>query len=210
MTTLKNHASGGIPPNRNNRTSPLDLRMRHIHRPRQFKRLEALRPMTSWLCSQDFTRLEKMRHESPPLDLLLGRLLCTKLADARLLDSAGAPHPYAAFGDNISYSLNDQPPQTALLGIPETQYGDLSNGQDNHHANTNTGSGNQAYLDLRSFIGLTVIGLKPGQRTRLLSADGTVGTLTLHSINRAQFPTIRAVCDLHRPDGSNLIQKDLS
>lgn len=93
MATLKKHASGGIPPDgvkpRTRSVTPprlRDLLKHHMSRPRQFKRLETLRPMTSWLCPQDFTRLEKMRHESPPLDVLLGRLLCTKLADAHLLD----------------------------------------------------------------------------------------------------------------------------
>jgi len=183
MATLKNHASGGIPPDSftypTSVTPPRSLEFlnQHASRPRQFKRLETLRPMTSWLCPNDFTRLEKMRHETPPLDVLLGRLLCTKLADAHLLDETDDAHRYAAFGDIIAYSLNNGPLQTALLGIPETKNNALSDNRND------TDSDDLAYVDLRSFIGITVLGLKPGQHARLLSKNCTVGTITLHSID---------------------------
>lgn len=183
MAPLRKRASGGFPPDNFKHTTSatpprsLDLLKHHISRPRQFKRLETLRPMTSWLSPQDFIRLEKMRHQTPPLDLLLGRLLCTKLADAHLLDNTDDAHGYAAFGDIISYSVNNGPAKTALLGIPTPKSNTVSNDI------PDKGSEELAHLDLRSFVGLTVIGLKSGQHTRLLSINCTVGMVTLHSIN---------------------------
>lgn len=172
MRTVRYHVSGGNQQYDTNSTPPPDIHPHHISRPRHFKRLESLRPMTSWLHARDLTRLEKMRHETPPLDILLGRLLCTKLADARLLDDDDSMHRYAAYGDIISFSLNGGSPQTAQLGraLPR------------RHATR------LASIDLRSFIGLTLIGMKPGQQTRLLSIDCTVGTLSLLHISRPPFP----------------------
>jgi hypothetical protein len=54
MTALKCRALGGIPPNSITCTQTHDVRTRPIGRPQQFKRLETLRPLTSWLCPGDF------------------------------------------------------------------------------------------------------------------------------------------------------------
>ncbi|AJD51478.1 MAG: hypothetical protein CMO03_08795 [Thalassospira sp.] len=48
-----------------------------------------------------------------------------------------------------------------------------------HSANSGGNSRDPSVVDLRSFIGLTVIGMKPRQRSPLLLADTTVRRLPL-------------------------------
>ncbi|MFH1804766.1 MAG: hypothetical protein ABID63_07760 [Pseudomonadota bacterium] len=123
---------------------------------RQSSRLEMLRPLRSSLIERDYARLEScLQDDNVPV--LLRRYIRTKLADAVIIRTDQTTDRVASCGSVVRYTIGQQPPQMALL---------LASPPENDRV---------PVIPVFSFLGAALIGLRAGQYTPLLQADGTVG-----------------------------------
>ncbi len=125
--------------------------------------VDALRPFECWLTGRDHALLEG--HLLRSVDsLLLSRLIRAKLADARLVLSDDVESDIATGNSHIVYSVDGKPDESRVLVHWD------------HEAMV------EYSLPVNTLLGVTLLGMKAGQRAPLMRADGTVGEVFLRQI----------------------------
>ncbi len=131
-------------------------------------RLELLRPIECLLTTKDFTLVERHLLEMPAAarrcDRLLLRLIRTKLADARIVLSDDIAPDVATGNSRLVYSVDDEPERTGVLRHWE------------HEGDQPTA------VQIRSLLGMTLIGMTTGQNAPLVREDGRIGHVRLLAV----------------------------
>lgn len=148
-------------------------------------RLESLRPLESWLSSDDYWILERQLLAYTRVEAqqsLLARLIRTKLADARIVGFDSDPPLFAKPGTKIAYTVDRQEPEARVLVLGEADSAA-------HHA-----------LPVFTLLGLTLLGMREGQSAPLLRHDGVVGSVSLQRVGDAADAADPATSDWQRRD----------
>ncbi|ETA50160.1 hypothetical protein P279_21120 [Rhodobacteraceae bacterium PD-2] len=135
--------------------------------------VQALRPIRSVLSPRDFRRLQELRRQCAAIEggvfPLLSHLIRAKLQDAQVLYPAEEGGPIATLGSCVTFSIRGTAPLSRTLS-------DEGFAQD------------QAGIPIKTFLGVTLLGMTVGQRVPLLNADGTTEALELVAIPQQVEP----------------------
>lgn len=136
----------------------------------QRPRLETLRPLVCCLTSRDYTLLEahlwRLLEGGADADLLLARLIRTKLADARLVLSDDIEPTVATGNSHVVFTADGGREVSRVLV----------------HWDDDAVSG--PTLPIPSLPGATLLGMHVGQRAPLIRPDGSVGYVALEAVLR--------------------------
>lgn len=132
-----------------------------------FANVQAMRPIRSVLSQRDFLRLQELRRQCAAIESgvfpLLTHLIRVKLQDAQVLLPAEEAGPVATLGSRVTFSIRGTAPLSRTLF-------------DEGFAH------DQAGIPIKTFLGVTLLGMTVGQRVPLLNADGTTEPLELVAI----------------------------
>jgi hypothetical protein len=130
--------------------------------------VQRVRPIEAWLTDEDARRLREhlARCETIGSGIypLLGEFIRAKLADAAIGDLQRIGSDTAIGYSRVIYAVDGLAPQSQVLS---------------HWRYPVTGGFG---LPICTFLGATLLGMKAGQRSPLLRADGTTGTVELLGI----------------------------
>ena len=134
---------------------------------RAFGSVETMRPLQSFLSKRDFWHLQELRRECAAIEggvfPLLSHLIRAKLQDAHILNPTEEAGSVATLGSRVTYSIRGTAPQSRTLfdhGFAHDQGG----------------------IPIKTFLGVTLLGMKVGQKVPLLNASGTTEPLELVAI----------------------------
>ncbi|GAW36688.1 nucleoside diphosphate kinase regulator [Roseovarius sp. A-2] len=134
---------------------------------RAFGSVEAMRPIQSFLSKRDFWHLQQLRRKCTAIEggafSLLSHLIRAKLQDAHILNPAEEAGNVATLGSRVTFSIRETAPLSRTLfddGFAHDQEG----------------------IPLKTFLGVTLLGMKVGQTVPLLNASGTTEALELVAI----------------------------
>lgn len=130
--------------------------------------LAALRPIRSILGRTDYWRLNEHRRRQEslgsPLLMRLARLIRAKLLDASVVDPDQLPADVVTGTSLVTFALGQRRPETRLLY--HFDYAD-------HRRNQ---------LHVGTYLGVTLIGMRVGQRMRLLDGNGVAGEVRVLAV----------------------------
>ncbi len=132
-----------------------------------FASVQAMRPIRSVLSQRDFRRLQELRRQCAAIESgvfpLLTHLIRVKLQDAHVRLPAEQGGPVATLGSRVTFSIRGTAPLSRTLF-------------DEGFAH------DQAGIPIKTFLGVTLLGMTVGQTVPLLNADGTTEALELVAI----------------------------
>lgn len=130
--------------------------------------IESVRPIKAWLIREDARRLHEHLARCDEIGSgvypLLGAYIAAKLADAVISDPHAIGADTATGYSRIVFAVDGRAPQSQVLS---------------HWRYPVTGG---VGLSICTLLGATLLGMKAGQRSPLLRADGTAGTVELLGI----------------------------
>jgi hypothetical protein len=127
--------------------------------------IQSVRPIKAWLIGEDARRLREHLVRCDEIGSgvypLLGAFIRAKLADAVIGDLQQVGEDTAIGYSRVTYRMDGLAPQSQVLS---------------HWRYPVTGGFG---LSICTLLGATLLGMKAGQRSPLLRADGTIGTVEL-------------------------------
>ncbi|MFC3086958.1 hypothetical protein [Tabrizicola soli] len=128
----------------------------------------ALRPIRSILGRTDYWRLNEHRRRAEslgsPLLMRLARLIRAKMLDAAILDPDQLPPDVVTGTSCVTFAIGQRRPETRILY--HFDYADRRRNQ----------------LHVGTFAGVTLIGMRVGQRMRLLDGSGVAGEIRVLAV----------------------------
>lgn len=132
-----------------------------------FGSVEAMRPIQSYLSQRDFWHLQQLRRECAAIQggvfPLLSHLIRAKLQDAHILHPTEEVGSVATLGSRVTYSIRGTAPLSRTLFDYGFAY-------------------DQRGIPIKTFLGVTLLGMKVGQTVPLLNGSGTTEALELVAI----------------------------